>query len=259
MIFKKKENKEGKTKIKKLRSELLLKHGSYSAALIAIVLVAVVVVNIIATAVAVRFPTDIDLTTTGENTISEENVDYIKGVEGEVNIVVCATEEGYTDGYLDSYAAQVYMAQDSTGLYYDQTVKLLKMYEKYNKNIKLSFQDPDAASFATVQSIVPDTTLKYGDILVYSNKTGGDGKVAVNARVVGYKDIYNLSDESGYAAYGYGSYTVSGSNVETAVTSAIYSVTSEEAKVIALLTGHGTVGAFDTISATLKLNNFETV
>lgn len=259
MIFKKKEDSAKQTKIKKLKNELLLKHGSYNAALIAIVLVAVVVVNVIATAVAVRFPTDIDLTTTGENTISEENVDYIKDVDKKVNIVVCATEEGYTDGYLDSYAAQVYMAQDSTGLYYDQTVKLLKMYEKYNKNIKLSFQDPDAASFATIQAIVPDTTLKYGDVLVYSTETDDKGEVKSNARVVGFKDMYNLTDESGYAAMGYGAYTVSGSNVETAVTSAIYSVTSEEAKVIALLTGHGTKGAFDTFASTLKLNNYETV
>lgn len=262
MIFKKKngsEKEQKNTKIKKLRSELLLKHGSYNAALIAIVLVAVVVVNIIATALVARFPLEVDLTSTGENTVSEENVDYIKNVDNEVSIVVCATEDGYTGGYLSSFAYSTYMAQDSTGLYYSQTVKLLKLYEKYNSKIKLSFQDPDAASFSTVQEIVPDTTLKYGDILIYSNVKGEDGNTVTNARVVGYKDIYELTDSTGYAAYGYGTYTVSGSNVETAVTSAIYSVTSEDAKKIALIMGHGTTGAFDTFASNLKLNNYETV
>ncbi len=251
--------KKNKNKIRKLKSELILKHGSYNTALIAIVAVAIIVVNIIATAVAQRFPTDIDLTTTGQNTVTAENVEYIESVEKPVNIVVCATEEGYTGDYLNSYAYYYYTAQDSTGQYHAQTIKLLKEYEKYNKNITLSFSDPDAASFSTVQAIVPDTTLSYGDILVYSTFENSEGEETTNARVVGYTDVYSLTDETGYAAYGYGTYTVSGSNVETAVTSAIYAVTSEDRKIIGVLSSHGTTGAFDNIASTLELNNYEVI
>ena len=251
--------KKNTEKIKKLRSELVLKHGAYNTALIAIVAVAVLVVNIIATAVVGRFPLSIDLSSTGENTISRENVEYIKGVEKPVNIVVCATEEGYTGGYLAQYAYYYHTAEDSSGEYYMQTLKLLSEYEKYNKNIELVFADPDAASFSPYQAIVPDKTLQYGDILVYSTFKNDEGEETTNARVIGYTDIYSLSDPNGYAAYGYGTYTVSGSNVETAVTSAIYSVTSEESKVVGVLSGHGTAGAFDALSATLKINNYEIV
>lgn len=244
-------------KTQKLKSELVLKHGAYNTALIAIIIALVIVVNIIVTAVAQRFPTNIDLSTTGQNTITEENIDYIKDVDKEVNIIVCATEEGYTGGVLAQYASYYYTAQDSSGQYYAQTLKLLKEYEKHNKNIKLTFSDPDAASFSTVQAMVPNTALKYGDILVYCTFKNKAGTEIKNARVVTFTDIYSLSDKNGYAAYGYGSYTVSGSNVETAVTSAIYAVTSEDQKVVGVLSSHGTDGVFDAAASMLKLNNYE--
>ncbi len=241
---------------KKLKSRLVLKHGTYNAVLIAIVLVALVVINVLATVVAERFPTHIDLTASGENTISEENAEYLRGVDKDVNIVVCATEEGYLGGMMQTYAYNYYKTQDTTGGYYEQTVRLLDMYDKYNKHIKLSYSDPDATSFATVQKIVPETTLTYGDILVYSTFEK-DGQEITNSKVLSFGDIYDLYDESGYAAQGYGLYTVTGSKVETAVTSAIYTVTSEEAKTVAMLSGHNRSEITDQFEADLELNGFD--
>ncbi len=241
---------------KKLKSRLLLKHGTYSAVLIAIVLVALVVVNVLATVVAERFPTQIDLTTSGENTISEENAEYLRGIDKDVNIIVCATEEGYVGGTMQSYAYNYYKTQDTTGGYYEQTLRLLDMYDKYNKHINISFSDPDATGFASVQSIVPDTTLTYGDILVYSTFEL-NGQEITNSKVLTFGDIYDLYDESGYAAQGYGLYTISGSKVETAVTSAIYTVTSEEAKTVAVLSGHNRSESTKQLEADLELNGFD--
>ena len=113
----------------KLKSVLRLKHGAYNSALVAIVLVAAVVINVLATAAVSRFPLEIDLSTTGQNTISDNNLDYIKKIDKEVNVVLCATEEGYVGGYMESYANSTYLAQDSTGKYYKQTLNLLKLYE----------------------------------------------------------------------------------------------------------------------------------
>lgn len=253
-------NKEGKkpAKQKKLHSRLLLKHGTYNAVLIAIVLVAVVILNVLATAAANRFPMDIDLSLSGENTISEENADYLKTVDKDVNVVVCATEDGYTGGYMASYAYSMYMAQDSSGAYYEQTIKLLESYEKYNSKIKVTFQDPDSTAFSAVKAIVPDTTLNYGDILVYSSFEL-DGKDVTRTKVLTFTDLYELYDSTGYASMGYGVYSLSGSNVETAVTSAISNVTSEDIKKVGYLSAHSTSGAFDTLKSNLELNGFEIV
>ncbi len=241
---------------KKIRSVLRLKHGTYNSALIVIVLAAAIVINVLATAAAARFPLDIDLSTTGQNTVSGDNIDYIKKVDKDVNVVLCATEEGYTGGYMDSYAQNLYLAQDSTGGYYTQTLNLLKLYEKHNKKIKLTFADPDASSFSSVQAIAGDTALKYGDILVYSTATV-DGEEVTNLKVLTYTDLYELYDASGYAEMGYGTYSVTGSKVETALTSAIYTVTSDDLKTVAFLTGHSKQGTYSNLASTLKLNSFD--
>ena len=252
-IFKRKDN--GTVKV---RSVLRLKHGAYNSALVAIVLVAAVVINVLATAAVTRFPLEIDLSTTGQNTVSDDNIEYIKGIDKEVNVVLCATEEGYTGGYMESYANSIYLAQDSTGNYYKQTLNLLKLYEKHNKKINLTFADPDANSFSEIQKIAGDTSLKYGDILVYSTFKV-DGEEITNFKILGYSDIYELYDENGYAEMGYGTYSVTGSKIETALTSALYTVTSEDLKTVAFLTGHSKSGSYDSLASTLKLNSFETV
>ena len=242
----------------KLKSVLRLKHGAYNSALVAIVLVAAVVINVLATAAVSRFPLEIDLSTTGQNTISDNNLDYIKKIDKEVNVVLCATEEGYVGGYMESYANSMYLAQDATGNYYKQTLNLLKLYEKHNKKINLTFADPDANSFSEIQKIAGDTSLKYGDILVYSTFKV-NGEEITNFKVLGYKDIYALYDESGYAEMGYGTYSVTGSKIETALTSALYTVTSEDLKTVAFITSHSKANTDSARASTLKLNSFETV
>lgn len=247
--------KENTQKKSRLRSALIFKHGAYNTALIAIVLVAIIAVNVLATALCQRFPLQLDLTLSAENTLSEDNVKYLKeNVKRDVNIIMCATEDGYVGGYMEWYAGSLYNAQDNTKKYYPQALTLLESYEKYNSHIKFSYADPDAVSFSAVQDMV-DTTLSYGDVLVYSSYEK-DGKTVTNTKVLHFDDLYELSEESSYF---YGStYTVSGSNVESAVTGAIASVMIDDVKNVALITGHGTEGAFDDFASVLSNNGFKT-
>lgn len=247
-----------KNKQPKIKSALIFKHGAYNSALVAIVIAAAVIINILATAAANRFPIAIDLSLDRKNTISEENVEYIKDIEKDVEIILCATEEGYTGGYMAQYAQNLYAAQDTTGGYYSQTINLLNLYKKHNPRISVTFADPDANSFTEVQAKAGETALDYGDILVYSKFTAGGDEIT-NFKVLKFNDIYELTDESGYAEQGYGLYTVSGSKLETALTSALYTVTSEELKKVAFLSGHCYSGAFTELEKNLKLNSFETV
>ena len=45
------------------------------------------------------------------NSISQENIDYIKSVEKEVEISICAKEEEYLT-YMSNYAPQLYSITD---------------------------------------------------------------------------------------------------------------------------------------------------
>ncbi len=245
-------------KIDKIKNQFLLKHGAYTAALIAIVLVAVVAVNVLSVVISERFPTDIDLSSTGENSISKENIEYIRDVEKDVTVVVCASESGFTGEYMRAYALQNY-ATDANPSFFVQTAKLLSLYTRYNDKIVIRYADPDKASFNTIQQIVPETTLYYGDILVYCKFKDAEGKEVTNARVINFDDMYELVDSSGAAAYGMGYYTIATSKVETAVTSAIYAATSDKSNTVALLSGHSKDKAFDAIWGNLSLNNYNVV
>ncbi len=244
-------------KIAKIKNQFLLKHGAYTAALIAIVLVAVVALNVLAVVIAQRFPTDIDLSATGENSISKENIEYIRDIEKDVTIVVCASEDGFVGQYMQAYALQNYYTNADPS-FFSQTAKLLSLYNRYNDRITVRYADPDKASFNSVQQIVPENTLYYGDILVYCTFKDSSGKEQTNARVINFDDMYELYDEGG-ASYGMGYYVIASSKVETAVTSAIYSATSEKTNTIALLSGHSKDKAFDAIWANLSLNNYNIV
>ncbi|MBQ8549824.1 MAG: GldG family protein [Clostridia bacterium] len=241
----------------KIKNQFLLKHGAYNAALIAIVLAIIVGVNVLATVLAERFPTDIDLSVTKANSISEENAEYIEGIDKKINIVVCATESGYVGNVMATYAQEVYQTQADTD-FFKQTQLLLDQYHRYNNKITIEYVDPDTAAFSKVSAIVPDTSLYYGDILVYCTFKNAEGKEITNARVISFTDMYTLEDPNGYAAYG-GFYNIASSNLETALTSAIYSATSEKSNTLALLSGHSKEGAFATMLSTLELNNYEVV
>ena len=185
-------------------------------------------------ALSERFHLTFALSSDKINSASEENIEYIKGVKEKVTISLLSNEDDYAS-YMDYYAQNLFMAQDSTGEFYNQTIRLLNQYADYNENITLRFVDPQEPEFAEVQSKYASEDFVYGDILVETTFKGENNADITRHKVLSYSDIYNLSDESGMAGYGYGYYTVSGSNLETVLTSAIASVTSTETKTLAYL------------------------
>ena len=78
-----------------------LKRGAYATVITCVFVAVVIVFNIVATVLAERFPLSLDLTASGDFTISEENADYVKGISREdleIEIVVCADEKAYEAG-----------------------------------------------------------------------------------------------------------------------------------------------------------------
>lgn len=238
-------------KPKKLKNQALLKRGSYSLAITAAVIAGAIILNILVGALNSRFVLEFDMSENKDNSIAEENIDFIKGVEDKITVTVCAAEDSYSQ-YMGYYARQYEVQDDAAYDYYAQTIKLIKKYEDYNKNIEVKFIDPQSSEFTAISSKYSSEGLAYGDIVVATEK---DGKS--KHKKVGFTDIYSLYEDSTYASYGYTMYTVSGNNIETALTGAIDYVTSDKIKKAAVIMGHTTSDYTSAYLSMLKENNYE--
>lgn len=249
----KKEKKEKKPKkAKRLKNQALLRRGGFSVAITAAVLAGIILLNVLVSALSSRFVLEFDMSAQKENSMSEENIDYLKSLDNEVEIIVCATPEDYVGGYMSYYAQNLYGVSSDASDYFKQTVKLLDKYPAYNDKITLRYVDTQGSEFTEISSKYSNEKLYYGDIIVACTKDGNE-----RYKLVGFKDIYSLSEDSTYAAYGYTTSTVGGNDVETAVTSAIAYVTSSKTKKAALITGHSKTDYTADYQTLLKANNYE--
>ncbi len=241
-------------KEKLLKNEALFKKGSYSIALTAIVLAAVLVVNILVSALNNRFVLEFDMTEDKENSISEENIEYIKSIEKTVDVIVCSTEEAYAS-YTGSMAEQNYgISYDATANdYFNQTVTLINKYGAYNNNIKIDFVDTQSSAFASITSEYGTNDLEFGSIIVSAEKEDGTKRY----KKLGFNDIYLVAEDETYSYYGMSSSTISGNNIETALTGAISYVLSDIDIKVAMLTGHSSVDLTADYKKLLESNNYE--
>ncbi len=254
-IFKNIFSKMKKIKDKKPLNKNALKHGSYAIAITAIVVAVAVAVNVLLAILSTRVNLEIDLSVNKESTLSEENVEFLKGVDRDVNVTVCASKDDYVGGYLDYYVAQAkFSATDASGQYYAQTIKLLEKYQVTNNHIKVKFVDPQTPEFSEVIKEYQKSNLNYGDMIVEATHTV-EGEEVKRSSVVTFEDVYRIT-ESEYAAYG-DTNKVSGNFLETALTSAIYKVTSTETKNAVVIGTHCNLSTTEYFAAVLGLNNFE--
>ncbi len=228
------------------------KYGSFSVALIAITIAAVIILNVIMSVMSDRGLLKFDLSSGGQNTISEENIAFLESIDKPITITVLSEESAYSGGTMNEFSQNYKNVVDDSS-YYAQTVNLIKRYAEINKNITVKFEDFYGSRTNAIAEEYAG--LFYGDI--YIEITDEDGKT--RNRLVSFDDIYSYSDTTGYAAYGY-PYYIDANNVETAVTSAINTLVSGNTTKLALLKMHSTESIFTTLYApALKLNGFEMV
>ena len=240
----------------KIKNKFLFKRGGYAVLAIAIVLTGAILINLLTSFLAKRIDLEYDLTSDKKHSISEENAEYIKTVDKEINIyVMAASASEYYGGYMNYYANQMGYTV-TTGDYYEQTTKFLEKYADLNKNIKVTYMDPYGTQMAEISTKYPESFM-YGDILVTCSFTTSSGAKLDNYRNLTLTDIYTAEDTSGMASMGYDYYYINGSCLETSLTSAVASVISEETKKIAFLATHSKAGIFDYFKGILELNNFK--
>lgn len=132
-------NKQNKSSATKLININALKKGGYLTAVIAVVIAVVIFLNIATTLLENRGYLKFDLTPAKSNTLSDDNKEFLKSIDKEVEITVLCTENEYitTLGEYLEYYHNIVAEED----YYSQTVTLLKQYGEVNKNIDVNFVD----------------------------------------------------------------------------------------------------------------------
>ncbi len=233
------------------------KRGAYATVITCVFVAVVIVFNIVATVLAERFPLSLDLTASGDFTISEENADYVKGISREdleIEIVVCADEKAYEAGgiYTEYYDV-------SGGQFFQQNIYLLKEYTRLNKAISLTFIDPADPTFSAYKAANPDEEFIDGDILIQASFTM-DGETVERSRHLTAEDVfevgYDENDQISQYYYQYGTFSLAANNIETAVTSALASLTSDKVYKVALLTHNGG-NPITSLETLMKQNNYE--
>lgn len=180
------------------------KYGAMATTITVLGIVFIIVANIVVSQLTQKCGWSIDLTADGRYAISDESIQYLKGLTEEVNITVFVDEKSMSSG---SY-------------YLVQAYQNLLQYKEYSKKIKLEFVD--LTENPTYISKYPELDLSSWDILVES----GDKQ-----KVIAFQDLYEY-DSSGSQ--------ITASKVEQKVTGAIASVTSDTVeKRVVVLNGFG--------------------
>ena len=250
---------------KKTAFKRKFKHGAYATAITCVFVAVIIAFNIGATVLAEKFPLSLDFTAKGDFTISDENKEYIKDINRDdlkIDIIVCATETEYTDGTISQSLLSQNIYDLSGGQYFTQNVYLLKEYVRLNKAISLKFinpSDPDFNVYASNENY-QDEDFAEGDIIIESSFTL-DGEKITRGRHLTMEDIFEVgvdqNNETSYMYYYYYGYSsLVSNNIETAVTSAIYSLTSDKIYQVAYLTHNGGTD-ISNLEGLMEQNNYE--
>lgn len=233
---------------KKVKNKMLLKKGTYSIAVTALVIAAAIVVNVLFSVLSERVNLEFDMTSEKVNSVNEKNIKYLKSIDKDVDITVCAAEDDYSS--MMNYYAQSYGVSAADVGYFDQTVNLINKYYKYNNKLNIKFIDPQSSEFSAIATKHSALKISYGDIIVTAKKDDSDEE---RVKKIGFSDIYESSDTSGSGYY----YTITANKLETALTGAISYVVSGQQKKAALITGHSSSDNTSAYVELLKSNNYE--
>lgn len=229
---------------------------SMLASVLSIVFIVVIVgLNICASMLDERFNAmQLDMTTTKDYSISDQNIEYINKLDKEVSITVAATEDFYSNGSYASYVSSYYYYEDASyGKYYYQTVQLLKKYPKVNNKISVKFVDPDTPEFVEIankyQELKNETNI--GKVIVECSFTNSKGEKQSRYKILDVDDLYvTETSEDAYTQI------ITASKVETAVTSALFYVSTEQQDKAVVLTSNG-CEEVASLNELLKNNNYD--
>lgn len=195
----------------------IFRSGVYSAAVTALVLVLVILLNLIVRAIPSRY-TEWDLSEAGLYTLSDNSIEVVKNLTQDVKIYYLA-ETGNEDVILS---------------------KLLDHYAAESSHLSWELKDP--ALYPTFATQYGATDVTNGSLILVCGE---------NSTVLDAADLYE-EDYSNYSLTGTSSVTFDGENK---ITSAIYRLTSGEEHHAYYTTNHGEQTLTDTLTSALENQN----
>lgn len=198
------------------------KFGSLATVVTLVVIVAIVFVNIIAGLLLDRFPVKLDITANKKFQVSDKSVEYLKTLDEDVKIIVCADEADY----------------QNAGILFKQSYEIIKKYQSYNSKIDVSFVNlTKNPSFAQAYDA---ETLEAGQVIVESSK---------RYKILDPNDLFLSNTDTETQA------TTYQSQAEQALTGAIMNVTDSNPTTATILSGTSEVDT-TALQALLKSNNY---
>lgn len=195
-----------------------------STSLTVIVIVGILLLNIIVSTLADRYPFTIDMSSDKVFTLSEESQNIAKSMEKEVEVVIFADVQSYFIGV----AEQLYTYYYS---YYGQEVNLSNELERLSREIEtaLAQLQTHSGNKLTYQFIIPDQEPeKYAEYTKYN--MGSNNVLFISGeryRKTELSTMCDLSDTSSVT-----------SKVEQVLISNIFALQGDSDRIIQVLTGH---------------------
>lgn len=195
-----------------------LRHGSYSAALTVIVLVAVVILNLVISEIPGQF-TQFDFSEKQLSTIGDQTREVLAGLDKDITLYYIVQ-----DGAEDTYVS-----------------RLLEGYEDASSHIEVETKDP--VLYPKFVSQYTDDSLSDNSVIAVCGET---------SRVIAYEDMYETEFN-----YNYFSYETTGFDAEGQITSAIAALQSDNMLKVYTLTGHGEAELNDSLLQSLEKENIQ--
>ena len=215
----KKVNAPKEKSVRALNRSRRLRHGTMATVLSVCFVAAVVLVNVIVSILVERYPLTVDLTSNKVFELSQESIDYVSGLDKDINVYVLATKEDFS-GNND---------------YYKQADTVINKYALYSDHIKISYID--LYSDVDFKARFPDEQLTYGQILLEC----GDRHQTLSAY-----DLFDVDEQYG---------SIQSSTTEQAMTSAIMNLTDSNPISVVFLDGFGSNGRTDSSNLESILTN----
>lgn len=226
----KKKNTSNKPDFKTFMNSRSVQHGLFSILISAMVIAAIVLLNVVVGSIASNTNLTVDVTANSSFRLQSTTEDYISAIDKPVDIYVLQKEVDFESGDSNNYK------------YYVQANKLLHAMADSSDNITLHYEDITVNPTFTADYPEVDWT-KSHMLLV----TSGD-----LYRTVDLTEMFNFNEDQLYSGY----YVIESQNVEQAVMNTLINVIIEDKIKVMVLTGQeeNDMSAFSTL---LENNAYE--
>lgn len=211
-------------------SQKRFKYGTLATVITVVFVAIVVIINLVVSMLLERFPTKLDLTADKIFSLSDQSVDYLKGLEQDIEVTVLSDEASLT----------------TAGTTAKQVVEIINRYAQYSDKIKISFVNPDR----NPEVITRFNNLYKGDV---SSKfvvlTSGDRIKALSVSEL-------ISSETSYSSDYSSTSTITKSTAEQAMTSALMYLTDANPMKATVLTTDS-LGDISALTSLLETNGYD--